>query len=127
MDSKTTINTPDAPSPIGPYSQAVKTNNMLFVSGQIALNPATGELVVNDIASETRQVMDNIAAVLKAAQLSFDHVVKCSIFVSDLAQFSAINEIYGSYFGSNAPARETVEVSKLPKNANLEISCIACW
>lgn len=127
MDSKTTINTPDAPSPIGPYSQAVKTNNMLFVSGQIALNPATGELVVNDIASETRQVMNNLAAVLKAAHLSFDHVVKCSIFVSDLAQFSAINEIYGAYFGSNAPARETVEVSKLPKNANLEISCIACW
>ena len=125
MDSKSIINTPNAPAPIGPYSQAVKLNNTLYVSGQIAIDPSTGNLIDGDIAQETRQVMENILAILESAGLTFDQVVKCSIFVSDLNNFESINRIYGEYFGSMAPARETVEVSRLPKNVNVEISCIA--
>ena len=127
MDNKSIINTPGAPAPIGPYSQAVKLNNMLFVSGQIPIDPKTGDLVQNDIVAETRQVMENIKAILESAELTFENVVKCSIFVSDLNNFVTINEVYGEYFSQTAPARETVEVSRLPKNVNVEISCIAGW
>jgi 2-iminobutanoate/2-iminopropanoate deaminase len=100
---------------------------MLFVSGQIPIDPKTGDLIQNDIVEETRQVMENIKAILESAELTFEHVVKCSIFVSDLDNFVTINEVYGEYFGQMAPARETVEVSRLPKNVNVEISCIAGW
>ncbi len=127
MDNKTIINTPTAPAPIGPYSQAVSVNKTLYVSGQIALDPSTNELVVGDITGEAIQVMKNIGAVLKAAGLSFDQVVKCSIFVRDLGNFFLINEVYGTFFEQDPPARETVEVSRLPKDVNVEISCIACW
>ena len=127
MDNKSIVNTTGAPAPIGPYSQAVKLNNMLFVSGQIPIDPKTGDLIQNDIVEETRQVMENIKAILESAELTFEHVVKCSIFVSDLDNFVTINEVYGEYFGQTAPARETVEVSRLPKNVNVEISCIAGW
>ena len=127
MDSKNIINTPNAPAPIGPYNQAISANQTLYVSGQIALDPGTNELVTGDIATETSQVMKNIGAILESAGLSFAQVVKCSIFVKNLENFSAINETYGTFFNQNPPARETVEVSRLPKDVNLEISCIACW
>lgn len=123
---KKIITTPNAPAPIGPYNQAVLSGNTLYTSGQIAINPATGELVLSDIMSETKQVMDNMKAVLEAANMTFDHVVKSSIFISNMDDFSLINEVYGSYFDdANAPARETVQVAKLPKNVNVEISMIA--
>jgi len=115
----------NAPAPIGPYSQAIKVNGTLYVSGQIALNPSNGDLVISDITSETKQVMKNLGAVLEAAKMNFQHVVKCTIFIRNMADFSNINEAYGSFFEENPPARETVEVSKLPKNVNVEISCIA--
>lgn len=123
--SKQIINSADAPAPIGPYSQAVKYGNTLYVSGQIALDAKTGNLVCGDIKTETHQVMKNLQAILLAAGLDFSHVVKTSIFVKDLGNFVAINEAYGEYFKSNPPARETVEVSRLPKDVNVEISCIA--
>ncbi|MCB0496228.1 MAG: RidA family protein [Cyclobacteriaceae bacterium] len=122
---KRIINTPNAPAPIGPYSQAVVSNGMLYISGQIPINPATGELISGGIKDETHQVMKNLKAILEEAGVNFDHVVKSSIFVADMGDFAAINEAYGSYFGDNPPARETVEVSTLPKNVNVEISCIA--
>ena len=123
---KKIINTAKAPAPIGPYSQAVMANNTLYVSGQIAINPTTGELISGNLTEETKQVMENLKAVLLAAGMNFDNVVKCSIFLSDMNNFSVVNEIYGSYFSeNNYPARETVEVSVLPKNVNVEISCIA--
>ena len=125
MDNRTIVYTKNAPAPIGPYSQAIMINRTLYVSGQIALDPESGLLIDDDISTETHQVMKNIKAILEEAGLSFSQVVKCSIFVNDMGNFSAINEIYGSYFGSNAPARETVEVSRLPKDVNVEISCIA--
>ncbi|MFQ3575524.1 MAG: RidA family protein [Cytophagales bacterium] len=115
----------NAPKPIGPYSQAVKAGGMLFVSGQIALDPKTGNLINADIRVETQQVMNNIKAILIEAGVDFSHVVKCSIFVKDLGNFSVINEIYECYFDQEAPARETVEVSRLPKDVNVEISCVA--
>ena len=115
----------NAPAPIGPYSQAVEAGGMLFVSGQIPIDPATNELVEGDIKSETHQVMKNIGAILTEAGLSFGSVVKCSIFIADMNDFASINDVYGSYFDDNPPARETVEVSTLPKNVNVEISCIA--
>ena len=127
MQSKTIIKTEKAPAPIGPYNQAIKIQNTLFVSGQIAIDPSTGELEVGDIVLETRMVMENIGAILEAADLTFEQVVKCSIFVKDMDNFAIINQTYGEYFKENAPARETVEVSKLPRNVNVEISCIACW
>lgn len=127
MDNKTIINTPNAPTPIGPYNQAVSVNQTLYISGQIALDPTTNELVVDSITAETSQVMKNIGAILDSAGLSFAQVVKCSIFVKDLENFSSINETYGKYFGQSPPARETVEVCRLPKDVNVEISCIACW
>ncbi len=126
MDNKAIINTPNAPAPIGPYSQAVSSNQTLYISGQIALDPRTNELILDNITVETTQVMKNIGAILESGRLSFEQVVKCSIFVKDLRDFSSINEIYGTFFGKNPPARETVEVSRLPKDVNVEISCIAC-
>ena len=123
---KTIISTPDAPAPIGPYSQAVMHGNMLFTSGQIAFNPETNTLVLDDIKTETKQVMTNMKAVLEAANMTFENVVKTSIFISDMNNFSQINEVYGSYFDeANAPARETVQVARLPKDVNVEISMIA--
>lgn len=123
--TKQIINSADAPAPIGPYSQAVKHGDTLYISGQIALDAKTGNLVTGDIKTETHQVMKNLQAILTAAGLDFTHVVKTSIFVKDLGNFAAINETYGEYFKSNPPARETVEVSRLPKDVNVEISCIA--
>jgi len=123
---KTIITTPDAPAPIGPYNQAVLIGNTLYTSGQIAINPQTNNLVLEDLSEETKQVMENLKAVLNAARMTFKHVVKSSIFISDMDNFSLINEVYGSYFeDADAPARETVEVARLPKNVNVEISMIA--
>jgi 2-iminobutanoate/2-iminopropanoate deaminase len=120
------IITPNAPAPIGPYNQAILKGNTLYTSGQIAINPANGELVLNDIKTETNQVMKNLKAVLDAAEMTFDDVVKTTIFISDMNDFAQINEIYGSYLDEeNAPARETVQVAKLPKNVHVEISMIA--
>lgn len=123
--SKEIIFSKEAPAPIGPYSQAVRAGNTLYVSGQIALDADSGELINENITEETHAVMKNLEAVLRAAGFSFIEVVKCTIFIKDMGQFTTINEAYGQYFKSNPPARETVEVSKLPKNVNVEISCIA--
>ncbi|MBL7816394.1 MAG: RidA family protein [Saprospiraceae bacterium] len=122
---KKIINTPNAPAPIGPYSQAVQTGNMLFVSGQIPIDPATGELVMESLEAETTQVMKNLQAVLTEAGTNFDNVVMTTIFLSDMGYFGTINGIYGSYFTANFPARATVAVKTLPKNVNVEISVIA--
>ena len=119
------ITTDRAPEAIGPYSQAVKAGNTLYVSGQIALDAESGEMINANITEETHQVMKNMDAVLQAAGMSFDQVVKCSIFVKDMGQFATINEAYGMYFKQDPPARETVEVARLPKDVNVEISCIA--
>jgi 2-iminobutanoate/2-iminopropanoate deaminase len=125
MSAKTIINTKNAPAPIGPYNQAVKVNNMLFVSGQIAINPADSSLNTSNITDETHQVMKNLEAILKEAGMGFENIVKTSIFLSDMNNFAAVNEVYGSYFTANFPARETVEVSRLPKDVNVEISVVA--
>ena len=122
---KEIINTTNAPAPIGPYSQAVQAGNFLFISGQVPINPATGTIEATDIAGETEQVMKNLEAVLKEAGFAFRHVVKTTIFLSDMAHFNAVNEVYGKYFTGNYPARETVAVKGLPRNVNLEISMIA--
>ncbi|MBD0832161.1 RidA family protein [Aestuariibaculum sediminum] len=123
---KKIITTTKAPAPIGPYNQAVLSGNTLYTSGQIAFNPETGDLVLDDIKTETKQVMENIKAVLDAADMTFENVVKASIFISDMGEFVNINEVYGSYFNEEtAPARETVQVACLPKNVNVEISVIA--
>lgn len=123
---KKIIETKNAPAPIGPYNQAVLKGDMLYTSGQIALDPTTGELVTGDIKEETRLVMENMKAVLAAAGMDFTHVLKTSIFISDMENFGAINEVYGQYFDeATAPARETVEVANLPKYVNVEISMIA--
>jgi 2-iminobutanoate/2-iminopropanoate deaminase len=123
--NKKIINTSKAPSPIGPYSQAVLVGNTLYTSGQIAINPANNELVTSTINEETKMVMENLKAVLEAAEMNFSHVVKCSIFISNMNDFAQINEVYGSYFTSDFPARETVQVACLPKNLNVEISAVA--
>jgi 2-iminobutanoate/2-iminopropanoate deaminase len=123
--SKSVVYSPNAPEPIGPYSQAVLSGNMLFVSGQIAIDRTSGTLITGNIPDETRQVMKNLGVVLKAAQMDFSNVVKCSIFLKDMNNFPVVNEVYGTYFPENPPARETVEVSRLPKDVNVEISCIA--
>lgn len=123
--SNKVVYTPQAPKPIGPYSQAVLAQNMLFVSGQIAIQSSSGNLVTGNIEDETTQVMINISEVLKAAGLGFGDVVKCTIFLKDMNNFPKVNEIYGQYFTESPPARETVEVSRLPKDVNVEISCIA--
>ena len=123
---KKIIKTEKAPAPIGPYNQAVLAGKTLYISGQIALNPETGELLKGSIEAETELVMRNLDAVLKAAGADFSHVVKSSIFVADMGQFARINEVYGAYFDADsAPARETVEVANLPKYVNVEISVIA--
>ncbi|MEZ4797859.1 MAG: RidA family protein [Flavobacteriaceae bacterium] len=123
---KTIITTSKAPAPIGPYSQAVLSGNTLYTSGQIAFNPETMALVLDDIKTETKQVMENMKAVLTEAGMTFENVVKTSIFISDMNNFSQINEVYGSYFNEDtAPARETVQVARLPKDVNVEISMIA--
>jgi len=122
---KTIIQTSDAPAPIGPYNQAVKANGFLFLSGQIAIDPATGELNTASIEAETNQVMQNLSAVLHTAGHNFTNVVKTTIFLSDMSLFAAVNEVYGSYFTGNYPARETVAVKGLPKNVHVEISVIA--
>ena len=122
---KKTVVSDKAPAPIGPYSQAILAGNTLYVSGQIALNQATGLVVNADIEGETNQVMQNLKHILAEAGAGFSNVVKCTIFVKDLNNFARINEVYGSYFDAYPPARETVEVSRLPKDVNVEISCIA--
>ena len=123
---KKIINTPKAPAPIGPYNQAVLSGNTLYTSGQIAINPETNHLVLENISDETTQVMHNLKAVLDAANMTFENVVKASIFISNMDDFVKINEVYGSFFDeANAPARETVQVARLPKNVNVEISMIA--
>lgn len=124
---KKIIETTLAPKPLGPYSQAIKSGNMLFVSGQIPIDPQTGTIINDSIELETKQVMENLGAVITEAGLKFNDVVKCSIFLKDMNQFSKINEIYATYFDNNPPCRETVEVSRLPKNVNIEISCIAIY
>ena len=122
---KKIINTTNAPAPIGPYNQAVLSGNMLIVSGQIALIPGTSDLANADIATEAHQVMKNLKAILAEAAMDFSNVVKTTIFLSDMSLFGEVNEIYGSYFMSDYPARETVAVKGLPKNVNVEISMIA--
>ncbi|WP_396212479.1 RidA family protein [Flavobacterium sp.] len=123
---KKIIITSDAPAPIGPYNQAVLVGNTLYTSGQIALNPATMELVLDTIETETKQVMENMKAVLAAAEMNFENVIKTTIFIMDMNDFAKINSVYGSYFDeATAPARETVQVAGLPKGVNVEISMIA--
>jgi 2-iminobutanoate/2-iminopropanoate deaminase len=122
---KKIINSPNAPAPIGPYSQAIVVGNTVYISGQIAIDAATGLLMTDDIVGETNQVMQNLKHILAEAGAGFSNVVKCTIFVRDLNNFGKINETYGSYFDHQPPARETVEVSRLPKDVNVEISCIA--
>ena len=119
------VNTSEAPAPIGPYSQAVWAGNLLLISGQIAIEPETQQLVQTSLEAETHQVMKNLHAILKAAGLGFANVAKCSIFLDNMEDFSTINEIYGQYFKENPPARETVEVSRLPKGVRVEISAMA--
>lgn len=123
---KKIINTPNAPAPIGPYNQAILSGNTLYTSGQIAINPKNSELVLDSISNETKQVMENLKAVLTAADMTFENVIKSTIFISDMHNFSAINEVYATFFNiDTAPARETVEVANLPKFVNVEISVIA--
>lgn len=123
--NKKVIRTDNAPAPIGPYNQAIQYGDMLFVSGQIAINPETGELIAGDIQAETDMVMQNLAAVLKEADMDFSNVIKSSIFLMDMGQFSQVNEVYAKYFSENPPARETVQVAGLPKGVNVEISVVA--
>lgn len=123
--SKQIIYSADAPEPIGPYSQAVRFGNQLFVSGQIALDKATGSFLNHSVEEETRQVLKNLKAVLNAGDMDVEHVVKCTIFLTDMNDFPVVNKIYGEVFSMNPPARETVEVRRLPKDAKVEISCIA--
>ncbi|HLD51950.1 MAG TPA: RidA family protein [Sediminibacterium sp.] len=123
--SKQVVKTVNAPAPIGPYNQAIKANGFVFLSGQVAFDPATGALVQDNIAAETHQVMKNIEAVLKEAKLSFEHIVKTTIFLSDMTLFAEVNEVYGTYFNGDYPARETVAVKGLPRGVNVEISMTA--
>jgi len=123
--SKTVVYSDKAPEPIGPYSQAISAGNMLFVSGQIAIKKSSGEIITSAIEVETIQVMSNLSEILNAAGMDFSHVVKTTIFLKDMNNFPKVNEIYGKYFQREPPARETVEVSRLPKDVNVEISCVA--
>ena len=123
--AKNVVFSPSAPAPIGPYSQAIQAGNLLFVSGQIAIQQSTGTLLTDTIEAETHQVMKNIALVLEAAQYNFGHIVKTTIFLKNMNDFPAVNAVYGTYFTSEPPARETVEVARLPKDVHVEISCIA--
>ena len=122
---KKVIYTKNAPEAVGPYSQAILSNNTLYTSGQIAINPISGDLIMDSITNETHQVMKNLQAVLEAAEMSFSHVLKCTIFLKDMNQYADINSVYTEYFDENPPAREAVQVSVLPKNVNVEISLIA--
>ena len=122
---KKIISTNEAPAAVGPYSQAVRAGAMVFCAGQIPLDPKTGQIVTGDIGAQTRRVMNNITAVLKASDLNFNHIVKTTIFLTDLGDFQTVNEIYGSYFKQEPPARSTVQVSALPKGAHVEIEVIA--
>ena len=122
---KQIINTTGAPAPIGPYNQAMRVGDFLFVSGQIPMDAATGELVSSGIQDETEKVMENLAAILNEAGMDFSHIVKSSIFLTDMKQFALVNEVYAKYFTENAPARECVQVAALPKFVNVEISVIA--
>lgn len=119
------ISTPDAPQAIGPYSQAIRAGNLLFASGQIPIDPVTGAVVDGDIAAQTRRVLENVAGVLKAAGASFDHVVKTTVFLADMNDFAAMNAVYGEYFSQPAPARSTVQVARLPRDARVEIEIVA--
>ena len=123
--SKQIINTSKAPAPIGPYSQAVKSGDLLFISGQVCIDPTTNELITGDTTAETHRVMQNLHAILSEAKLTFEHVVKTTIFLSDMSLFTEVNAVYGSYFTGDYPARETVAVKGLPKGVNVEISMIA--
>jgi len=123
--SKISIQIPQAPLPIGPYSPAILKNGTLYISGQVPLNPTTGKLINDDIKAATQQVMENLEALLNAADMGFDDVVKCSIFMKDLGDFQEMNAIYGTYFKNIPPARETIEIARLPLDAIIEISCIA--
>jgi 2-iminobutanoate/2-iminopropanoate deaminase len=123
--NKIVIATEDAPAAIGPYSQAILVGNTLYCSGQIAIDPKTGELVKGDIEAEARQVLQNLGAVLKAAEMGYDNVVKATVFLKDLNNYSAVNGVYAEFFGDSPPAREAVEVARLPKDVNVEISMIA--
>lgn len=123
--AKEVIYSATAPEPIGPYSQAIKAGNMLFISGQIAIQKSTGEMITGNIIDETAQVMANLNDILKSAGMDFSHVVKSTIFLKDMNNFPKVNEVYGEHFKTQPPARETVEVSRLPKDVNVEISCIA--
>jgi len=122
---KKIIHTSKAPEPIGPYNQAVMVNNTLYVSGQIPLDPSVGKLAGGDIKNQTRQVMENLKAILREAGMDFSDVVKCSIFITDMKNFPRVNEVYGTYFTEDPPARETVQVAGLPMGVDVEISCIA--
>lgn len=122
---KKALQIPGAPAPIGPYSQAILKNDTLYVSGQIPMNPATGDLILDSVSDATEQVMENIQALLKEAEMDMGNIVKCSIFLKDLNDFETVNAIYSRYFRSEPPARETVQVARLPKDVQVEISCIA--
>lgn len=124
---KRSFSSPDAPKAIGPYSQAVRVGDLLFLSGQVPLDPATGQMVDGDIAAQSRQVMDNLAAVLKSAGLSFADVARTTIFLADMNDFAKVNEVYGTYFAEPYPARATVQVARLPKDARVEIDAIASF
>ena len=124
---KQAVSSPDAPKAIGPYSQAVRAGQLLFVSGQVPLDPATGQIVSGDIAAQTRRVFDNLGAVLKAGGRSFADVVRTTVFLADMNDFAAVNEVYGTYFSEPYPARATVQVARLPKDARVEIDVIATF
>jgi 2-iminobutanoate/2-iminopropanoate deaminase len=125
QDQRAAISAADAPKAIGPYSPAIRAGNLVFVSGQVPLDPATGQIVEGDIAAQTDQVMRNIGALLKAAGCGFDHVVRMTVFLADLNDFAAMNEVYGRYVGTPAPARATVQVARLPRDVGVEIDAIA--
>ena len=123
--AKEVVYSADAPDPIGPYSQAIKVGNMLFISGQVAIQKPSGQVISGNVVDEATQVMKNLEAVLKAGGMTFANIVKTTIFLKDMNDFHKVNEVYGAYFDTAPPARETVEVSRLPKDGNVEISCIA--
>jgi 2-iminobutanoate/2-iminopropanoate deaminase len=125
--SKTAVSSPDAPKAIGPYSQAVRAGQFLFASGQIPLDPATGAVVEGDISAQTRRVMENLGAVLASAGLSFAHVVRTTVFLADMGEFAAVNEVYGKYFSEPYPARATVQVARLPRDVRVEIDLVAIF
>ncbi len=125
--TKSAVLAPDAPRAIGPYSHAIRTGQLLFISGQVPIDPATGNLIDGDISAQTQRVMNNIDAVLKAGGLSFQHVVRTTVFLADMSDFAAVNAVYGTFFSEPYPARATVQVSRLPKDARVEIDAIAAY